>query len=284
MKDIHIVRYFSSSITISNGKVVKVTKPVISHCPLAGFLYKGIKGSGDLPAGRIEDEIKKVIEGKIKRFGFCTKDRMVWTEGRSMPYGASELVAYGLKNKTIDCAVTVCDGVGTVITDTHQIVQGIGARMHTMLETSFIPEVAVKLRRYGCQILEKRGAIDQRAGVVDAAAKGFKRIAVTVNAFGEERLENIRAVEKECGISVIILIVCMTGVKEARLDEIEKYADIAWACHSEDARSRLSKKAIKTLSGISPVYVLTKKGSMFVSGYSPNIFGIRKEIEGGAVL
>ncbi|MBN1526399.1 MAG: DUF2099 family protein [Candidatus Omnitrophica bacterium] len=283
MKDIHIVRYFSSLITVSNGRVVKVTKPAVSHCPLAGFLYKGLKGSGDLPAGRLKEEIKKVIEGKIARFGFCTKGRMVWAEDLSIPYGASELMAHGLKNKTIDCAVTVCDGAGTVITDARQIVQGIGARMHTVLKTSFIPEVAVKLRRYGCHLLEKRGAIDQRAGVIEAAGKGFKRIAVTVNAFNGESLEGIRAAEKESGVSVTILAVCMTGVKKVRLNEIEKYADIAWACNSAAARDRLGKKAVKILSGASPVYILTKKGEKLISGYMPRVFGIRREMERSAV-
>ncbi|MBN2453689.1 MAG: DUF2099 family protein [Candidatus Omnitrophica bacterium] len=275
-KDLHIVRYFSSLITISEGRVIKVTEPGISYCPLAGFFYKGLKTAGTIHAKKLKDEIKKVIEGKIARFGFCTKDRMVWDEDISVPYGASELMAHGLKNKSIDCAVTVCDGAGTVITDVPQIVQGIGARMHAVLETSFIPEVAVKLRRYGCYILEERGAISQRTGVIEAAKRGFKKIAVTVSAFNGESIEGIRAAEKEREISVTILIICTTGIKKSRLDEVEKYADIVWACQSGDARNILGKKAVKILPGALPVYALTEKGNGLVSGYSPNIFGIRK--------
>ncbi|MDD5422332.1 MAG: DUF2099 family protein [Candidatus Omnitrophota bacterium] len=278
MKDIHIVRYFSSLIIISNGRVIKVTKPTISHCPLAGFLYKGLKRSGDLPLPRLKDEIKKVVEGKIKQFGFCTKNRMVWEEESSIPYGASEIIAHGLKNKSIDCTVTVCDGVGTVITNIPQIVQGIGARMHTVLKTSFIPEVAVKLRRYGCHILEERGTIDQKAGVAAAVEKGFNNIAVTVCAFGDERLEYIRRIEKERKISVTILVICTSGIKKDRLDEIEKYADIAWSCNSPDVKNQLNKRAIRALSKVSPVYILTENGAKLVAAYSPNIFGVRKEM------
>ena len=279
MRDLHIVRYFSSLITISNSKVIKVTKPTILYCPLSSFLYVGIENPPGLSTAQLKDEIKKVVEGKITRFGFCTKDRMLWKDDAVMPYGASEILAHGLKNKVIDSAVTVCDGAGTVITTIPQVVQGIGARMHTILRTSHIPEVAIKLRRYGCHILSEEGTIDQGSGVIETAKKGYKRIAVTVSAFGRESLENIRVIEDRFNISLTILVVCTTGIKEGRLAEIEKYADIVWSCHSNSIRDRLGKKAIETLSSVSPIYVLTENGKRLVSGYLPNIFGMRKEIE-----
>jgi len=284
MKDIHLVRYFSSLITISNGKVIKITKPTISNCSLAGFLYKGLKRSGGLSPEYLKDEIKKVVEEKIARFGFCTKDRMIWEEENVIPCGASEIISHGLKNKFIDCVVTVCDGAGTVMTSVPQVVQGIGARMHTVLKTSFIPEVVVKLRRYGCSVLDERGMIDQGAGVIEAAEKGFNNIAVTVCAFGDERLKVIRDVEKERNISITILVVCTTGIEKNRLDEVEKYADIVWACNSTKVRNRLGEKAIKILSSVSPVYILTEKGEKLIAGYMSDVFGMRKEIERSATL
>jgi len=280
MRDIHLVRYFSSLITISDGKVIKVTKPAISHCPLAGFFNGGLKESAGFSPTRLKNEIKKVIEGKIARFGFCAKDRMLWKDEAVVPYGASELIFHGLKNNAIDGGVVVCDGAGTVITDIPQVIQGIGAWMHTIFKTSYIPEVAGKLRRYGCHILDKKGRIDQRAGVVEAVKKGYKRIALTLNVFGDESLKDVRALESRHGISIIILAVCTTGIKKRRLIEIEKYADMVWACHSGDIKDQLGKKAIKTLSGASPVYVLTEKGVKLISGYSPNIFELRKKIKG----
>jgi len=283
MKDIHIVRCFSSLVTISNGKLIEVTEPVITGCRMASFLYEGLKDATAHPADHLTEEIRKVVEEKIARFGFYTKNRMAWEEENSVPYGASEIMAYGLKNKSIDCAVTVCDGVGTVVTNVPQVVQGIGARMHAVLKTSFIQEVAVKLRRYGCHVLEERGTIDQKAGVALAGAKGFKSIAVTVCAYGDESLESVRNVEKEHGISVIILTVCTTGIEENRLNEIEKYADIVWACNSADVRNRLSKKAIKTLSNASPVYILTKKGEKLISEYMPDVFRMRKMVQRSSV-
>lgn len=278
MKDVHIVRYFSSLITVSNGKVIKVTEPNVPGCRMAGFLYKGLKNNPALSKERLREEIAKVIEDKIKHFGFCTKNRVVCQEENSVPYGASEIIAYGLKNKLIDGAVVVCDGVGTVVTNKPQVVQGIGARMHMVLKTSFIPEVAVKLRRYGCGILKEKGLIDQKNGVIVASEKRYKNIAVTVCSFGSESLREIRDVEKERGISTTILAVCTTGIKTGRLMEIEKYADMVWTCNSPDVKNRLSNKAIKTLSDASPVYVLTQKGAELISNYMPSVFGMRKEM------
>jgi len=279
MKDIHLVRYFSSLVTISNGKVIKITKPTITHCSLAGFLYKGLKRSGDLPLSRLKDEIRKVIEGKIDQFGFCSKGRVLWDDGGSIPYGASEIIAYGLISKVIDSSVMVCDGAGTVAVSIPQVVQGIGARMHSVLRTSAIPEVIERLHQYGCRTINNSGMIDQKRGVIEAAKEGYKNIAVAVNAYQGESLKSIRALEKQCGISLIILAICTTGISTERINEIGKYADLVWACRSKEVRNILCIKAVEILSDASPVYILTQKGKMFVSGYSPNIFRMRKKIE-----
>ncbi|MDD5679645.1 MAG: DUF2099 family protein [Candidatus Omnitrophica bacterium] len=283
MKDIHLVRYFSSLVTISNGKVIKITKPTIAHCPLAGFLYKGLKRSGDLPLSRLKDEIRKVIEGKIDQFGFCSKGRVLWDDGESIPYGASEIIAYGLMNKVIDSSVIVCDGAGTVAVSIPQVVQGIGARMHSVLRTSAIPEVIERLHQYGCRTINNSGVIDQKRGVIEAAKEGHKNIAVTVNAYQGEGLKSIRALEKQCGISLIILAICTTGISAERINEIEKYSDLVWACRSKEVRNILCIKAAEILSDASPVYIITQKGKMLVSGYSPNIFRLRKKTEKSAV-
>ena len=281
--DIHIIRYFSSVITISHGKVTKITKPAITHCPLAGFFYKGLKRSGDLPLSRLKDEIKKVVEGKIEQFGFCSKKRILWDDGESVPYGASEIIEHGLRNKIIDSSVIVCDGAGTVVVSIPQVVQGIGARMHSVLRTSAIQEVIERLHKYGCHTINNSGLIDQKRGVIEAAKEGYRNIAVTINAYQGESLKSIRALEKQYGISLIILAICTTGISGKRINEIEKYADLVWACRSREVRNILCVKAIEILSNASPVYILTQKGKVFVSGYSPNIFRMRKKAERSAV-
>jgi len=277
--DIHIVRYFTSTITISNGKVKNITTPIVSACPLAATLYPGLEDSENLSRAKLKAVIKDTINNKIARFGFFTKNRKLIHDGAAIPYGASEIIAHGLKNKAIDCSVLVCDGAGTVITESPDLTQGIGARMNSVLKTSAIPEVMKRLRQYGGHIINNDGTIDQKMGVVEAAKKGYKKIAVTINAYKGERLKNIRDLEDQYGISVIILVVCTTGITKKRMKEIEKYTDIVWACHSKDLKNRLDKYAIKKLSNVSPVYVLTKRGLTLTSNHSPNIYKMRKEIK-----
>lgn len=279
-RDIHKARYFTSIITISRGKVRSVTAPTISSCPLASTLYKSLKTPESPSKMDLRSAIKGIIEDKIDRFGFFTKKRKLTDDGVAIPYGASEIMAHGLKNKVIDSAVMVCDGAGTVVVTNPKTAQGIGARMHSILETSPIPAVIKKLHLRGCKVVFKDGKIGQSTGIEYAAENGYRKIAVTINAYKGESLKKIRALESQHKISVIIFIVCTTGIKKERVKEIEQYADIAWACHSRDIRSRLNKKALKVLSGVSPVYVLTRKAMKLISGYSPNIYRMRKEIAG----
>jgi len=277
-KDIHVVRYFSSVIKISDGKVINVTRPAIDHCPLASFMYKGLKDSSRHTTVRLKNEIKAVIEGKIAQYGFCSKRRVLWDDTISIPYGASEIISYGLRSNIIDGSVIVCDGAGSIVTAIPQVVQGVGARMHGVIKTSAIPEVTAKLRRYGALTIDDNGSIDQRKGIVRAAEAGYKNIAVTISAYRGEDLKTIRALERELKISVIILAVCTTGIKMGRMIELEKYADIVWACHSDKLKKRLDKKCIKKVSASSAVFILTDAGSNLMRGYSPNIYAMRKRL------
>lgn len=257
-----------------------IAAPTILSCPLASALYKNFKAPGPLSKKDLRSAIKAVIEDKISRFGFFTEERNLTYDGAAIPYGASEIIAHGLKNKAIDSAVMVCDGAGTVVVTDPGTAQGIGARMHSILKTSPIPAVIKKLRRLGCEVVYADGRIGQAAGVTEAVKKGCKEIAVTVNAYNGEALKDIREVARRHNVSVTILMVCATGVNEERVKEMQRYADLIWACHSDRVRARFDKTAMARLSKIAPVYVLTERGMKLVSGYSANIYGIRKEVRG----
>jgi putative methanogenesis marker protein 8 len=278
MPDRHTIRYFTSVITVSRGKVWRVTTPAISSCPLASRLYKGFKAPAVLSKRALRSAVRGVVEGKIRRFGFFTDKRVLAHDGQAIPYGASEIIVHGLKSRCIDSAVMVCDGAGTVVVRDPATAQGIGARMHTILSTSPIQATIRELRQRGCGIVSSSGAIDQAAGVVHAAKAGCRKIAVTVNAYHGEGLKNIRIIERHHNVSVTILMVCTTGISVKRIKEMERYADIVWSCHSDPVRIRMEQVALKRLSGVSPVYVLTDKGMKLVSGYDPNVYGIRREM------
>lgn len=278
-KDLHLIRYFSSLVTLSNGKVIKMTNPGSFSCPLAGMFYRGLKNSTKRSSRQIKDEVRKVIEGKVARFGFCDKNRVLWDDGASVPYGASEIISYGLRRKRIDTAVLVCDGAGTVVAQAPQVVQGIGARMHSVLKTSPIPQTIMRLRCHGAYVCSDKAHIDQTRGVVEAARLGYKRIAVTVNSYKGEKLKKIRSLEKQYGISVIIMAICTTGIGIERIREIRRYADMVWGCGSVRVRRVMHKCALKSLSKASPVYCLTERGVALARGYRPNLFKLRKELK-----
>jgi len=265
-KDLHIIRFYSSYVAISNGMVSVVTEPHMKYCPLAGVLYKGLNSSSD--PSIIKGIIKKAVEDKINDFGFFTGERRLSGSDIAVPFGASEILMYALRRRVIDAAVVVCDGAGTVIVDKPDIVQGIGARMNGIFYTSPVKGIMEKLENAGVRILSGDGAIDQIKGVEKAASLGYRNIAVTVNASMNEPLDILREIEKKLSISFISMAVCTTGIADKRVMEIVRNADIVWSCASEGVREIAGKKAIMQLSKIIPVFVLTEKGLGLVDSYS----------------
>lgn len=273
-RDLHILRYFSSLVSVSNGKVVKVTSPALSFCPLASHLYKGLRKVDRADKKAVKLEIKKAIESKIRDFGFFTSSRVFSEDKRAVQYGASEMLAAALKRKAIDAAVVVCDGAGTVITDNGNIVQGIGARMNTLVRTSPIPETISLLSRSSCHMVSELALIDQLRGVKKAIASGYKRIAVTVSGHDSSILKKIRSLECD-GIDVIILSVCTTGISAFQAGQIKRYADIVWSCASNKVREYIGRAAILQVSKQIPVFVMTGKGVEFIASYAEDSAMIR---------
>ncbi|MEA2015825.1 MAG: methanogenesis marker 8 protein [Actinomycetota bacterium] len=267
-KDIHIIRFYSSYVAISNGRVIKVTKPYMKYCPLAGALYRGINSHDDTSS--VRGIIKEAIESKISEFGFFTGKRVLWGSNISIPFGASEILMYALRKGAVDAAVVVCDGAGTVIADKPEVVQGIGARMNGIFHTSSIEGVIKKLEKTGAHVVFEDGTINQLEGVEKAADSGYRNIAVTINASMDVPLNILRKMEKNLGISLTSLAICTTGIDRNRIMEIVENTDIVWSCASEELREIAGKRAIMQLSMKIPVFVLTKKGLGLIDSYSPD--------------
>ena len=97
---------------------------------------------------------------------------------------------------------------------------------------------------------------------------GFKTIAVTVNGFTEEDISRIPDIEKKYGITAVCIMVCTTGIDQARTDLIAGYADLVWSCASGEVRDTVGKKSILQITQAIPVFVLTKKGLDFAACYA----------------
>ena len=116
-RDIHVLKYFSSFVTVSNGRVINITEPTLMLCPLVKHLYKNFSGMRGDDKEAIKNAIKSAIESKIKDYGFFTDNRKLSCGNVSIPYGASEKLMFALKKGAIAAAVVVCEGAGTVVAD-----------------------------------------------------------------------------------------------------------------------------------------------------------------------
>jgi len=267
-RDIHVLKYFSSFVSVSCGQVINITEPTLRFCPLAKHLYKDFSNIQGKDKGIIKNAIKSAIESKIKDYGFFTDNRKFSYDDVSIPYGASEMLMFALRKSSIDAAVVVCDGAGTVIVDTSEIVQGIGARMNSLLLTSPIKVIMEKLKTVGCRIVSENALIDQFQGAKEAIKAGYRTIAVTVSGDSAEDLKRLRLLEKENGVKIILLAVCTTGLDRDKIALIGNYADLVWSCASFDLRQIIGPLAIMQLSKQILVFVLTKNGVNFVSAYA----------------
>ena len=266
-EDLHIVRVLSAFVAISNGQVVAMTEPLLEHCPLVSLLYPQTRRTCGCQSAK--ESIKEIIAEKISKFGQFTDKRTLQTQDIAVPYGASEMLMYALRKKVIDAAVVVCDGAGTVITDRPDVVQGIGARMNGLFYTSPIGPIIDHLSQLGCHVpFAETADVNQVGGVEQASQLGYKRIGVTINACMDNPAE-VGQIASDCGVEVISLVVCTTGISTNELSLVRKHGDLVWGCASVGVR-KLGKKAVLQLSIAIPVFVFTKKGLRLASAYSDN--------------
>ncbi|MGM0442094.1 MAG: DUF2099 family protein [Elusimicrobiota bacterium] len=268
-KDLHITRFFSSFVAVSHRKVIKISDPVLKYCPLAKMLYKDLPDpdTENIDFDKVKSEIKKSVMEKIEKFGHFTENRKLKRSDIAVPYGTSEMLMIAREKEIIDSAVLVCDGAGTVITDSSETAQGIGSRMNGLFYTTRIKKVISRLEKEGAHLLSENASIDQFKGVKKAIKLGYKNIAVTVNGFLESNIAKYRELEKDQNVNIYVIVLCTTGVTEKRVKEIGKYADMVWSCGSDLIRKETGSKAIVQLTNAIPVFIMTGKGIEILDGY-----------------
>ena len=116
----HIIEALGlSKVTIKDGKVVDVTEPEITYCPLFDH-HKGIKKL-------TKEEIAKNMQFRIDDFGMCTPQRVLRMKD-FLNFGISEIMSTLLEKNEIDSVVMVLEGCGTLIVNEPELVQGIGGK------------------------------------------------------------------------------------------------------------------------------------------------------------
>jgi putative methanogenesis marker protein 8 len=258
VKGEHEIYCCGARVRISEKGVLVLTHPTVEYCPLHEALY-GTKKIDD-------DAVRKTVEMKIAGSGFCCANRN-FDGDPIVAYGASEMMRVWLEKELIDCAVVVCEGAGTVISPNGELVQSIGARLTGIMKTSPIKEIIEHIEAENGVVLDRASArIDQVQGVRRAFDLGFKRVAVSVAGFQAEAISEIRKLEADASLDVLIFSVCNTCVGMADVTHVAE-ADVVCASASKLLRAKIGQKALLQLGVTIPVYALTDKGKSLILSY-----------------
>jgi putative methanogenesis marker protein 8 len=251
--DEHVIEAIGKCrIVIRNGKVISVGNPKILRCPLAERFAKPVH---EITPG----SVKENWENRIRTFGMCTNAREVLGKGEFVGFGASELLSAGLRSGFVDSAVIACDGAGTVIVSSPELVQGIGGRMSGLVKTSPLPGVIEKIEQERGIVLDPRTArIDQVAGTVLAYAKGFSRVAVTIALPSDATRIRLTCPE------AFIIAVHTTGLLKEEAEELADTADLITACASKWVREIAGSRALLQAGTAIPVFAMTKRGKALI--------------------
>ncbi|MEM1550643.1 MAG: DUF2099 family protein [Candidatus Bathyarchaeia archaeon] len=246
-------------ILLSRGEIKFLSEPKITYCPLVESLYGVHKVN--------IEAVKRIIEMKVKGFGFCCEQR-IFDPSMIVPYGSSEIISTCMEDDLIECGVTVCEGAGTIITANPKLIQEIGARLTGIIRTSPVRGIIEYIRsREGIILDENYAKINQEEGVLKAAEMGYKRIAVTIAGFNSRSIEGIRRIEKEKGLEVAIFSVCNTCVSREDAETIASGADVVCASASQIIREIVGSRALMQLGITIPVFILTKLGKKLILSY-----------------
>ncbi|WP_304125319.1 methanogenesis marker 8 protein [Methanosphaera cuniculi] len=230
IKDKHVIEAIGrAKVTIENGKVTKVEQPEIDYCPIFNKYHKMEKIT--------PEAIKKNIQYRIDDFGMCTPQRKVRLDDM-LSVGISEILKTNKELGNIDVVVGACDGVGTLLMDDPEIIQGVGGRVSALVSTTPIPEV---IENVGIEnVLDpKTASLDPIAGLKMALDKGYKKIAITI--LPSPLIKQIREMNLPDDVTIYILVAHTTSATEDEIKDVFEYADIVSGCASEYVRKYAQK-------------------------------------------
>lgn len=244
--DRHVVEAMGRArVVVEGGKVIEVGEPMIEYCPLFSK-YRDIQELSP-------QTIRENIESRIKDFGMCTPKRELRMRD-FLSFGVSELMAMSVREGLIDCAVTVCDGAGTVVITEPELIQGIGGRISGVVTTSPIPQIMERIGR-GNVLDPNTAVIDQVRGVELALELGHEKVGVTVAGAGEA-LE----IRNRFGDRAVIFAVHTTGIGPEEAESLFKASDIVTACASLTIRQLGSERAVMKVGNKIPIYAVSDQG------------------------
>jgi len=261
--DEHVMELLGKArAVVRNGKVVEVSEPKVSYCPL----FKKLHGIEKIT----REEVVKNLEYRIENFGLFTSKRRVLEDRVFATFGASEIFFSCLKSGFLDVVVIAADCAGTVVTNNPQLVQGLGGRISGLVKTSPVAEVIEKIEKNGGYVVNRDAEIDQIKGVLFAVEKGFKRIGVTLTSV--EEAKSCAEIERKKGVMILKFAVHTTGVDWSVEDA--RAFDLITLCASKALRERL-RGVVKAQAGEAiPIVALSDFGKLALLERAKDVDGI----------
>ena len=250
----HVIEALGKAeVVIENGKITYIGEPVVDYCSI----FDNGQHNGDLT----KEFIKSNIEKRIGEFGMCTPQRSIDVED-TMSFGTSETLKTNMIKGNVDCVVGACEGVGTLLIDDADLVQGVGGRVSALISTTPIDEVMDKVGREN--ILNPETAeLNPLKGLEMAIERGYKNIAITI--IPTEMVRDLRQYPKPDDVKIFIFVAHTTNVSKNEAEMLFDYADVISGCSSINIRETAEERKPYYAGKKVPLYAVTENGKKLLN-------------------
>lgn len=249
MKDRHVIEALGKAeVVIENGEIISIGEPMVDYCSI----FDNGQHNGDLT----KEFIRSNIERRINEFGMCTPKRSLNVED-TMSFGTSETLKTNMINGNVDCVVGACEGVGTLLIDDAELVQGVGGRVSALISTTPIKEVIDKVGR-GNVLNPETAELNPLKGLEMAINRGYKNIAITI--IPTELVKDLREYPKPEDVNVYIFVAHTTNVSKKEAELLFDYSDVISGCSSVNIRETAEERKPYYSGKKVPLYAVTENG------------------------
>lgn len=254
MNDRHVIEALGKAeVVIENGKITYIGEPVVDYCSI----FDNGQHNGDLT----KEFIKSNINKRIDEFGMCTPQRSIDVED-TMSFGTSETLKTNIINGNVDCVVGACEGVGTLLIDDAELVQGVGGRVSALISTTPIDEVMDKVGRENV-LNPETAELNPLKGLEMAIERGYKNIAITI--IPTEMVKDLRQHPKPEDVNIYIFVAHTTNVSKKEAEMLFDYADVISGCSSINIRETAEERKPYYAGKKVPLYAVTENGKRLLN-------------------
>lgn len=249
MKDRHVIEALGKAeVVIENGEITSIGEPMVDYCSI----FDNGQHNGDLS----KEFIRSNIERRINEFGMYTPKRSLNIED-TMSFGTSETLKTNMINGNVDCVVGACEGVGTLLIDDAELVQGVGGRVSALISTTPIDEIIDKVGR-GNVLNPETAELNPLKGLEMAINRGYKNIAITI--IPTELVKDLREYPKPEDVNVYIFVAHTTNVSKKEAELLFDYSDVISGCSSVNIKETAEERKPYYSGKKVPLYAVTENG------------------------